>query len=134
MQSVNLYEEEVSTIVEDAMRCGKAAGVVSSKPILHATPGTFVSHSNNRKHFDQLRRSFRQVNPTLAIGTCARKFYPFPEDLQSMRDGPLSHTWSFFEQKPDVMAEVSAGSCLATPPSLWKLTPSCFVCRTSTME
>ena len=105
---MNLYEEEVSTIVEDAMKCGKAAGVVSSKPILHATPGTFISHSNNRKHVDQLRRSFRQVNPTLASGTCASKMYPFPEDLQSMRDGPLSKTWTLFEQKPTVMAEVSS--------------------------
>ena len=108
MLSVNLYEEKLSTIVEDAMRCGKAAGVVSSKPILHGTPGAFISHTNNRKQVDQMRRSFREVNPTFASGTCARELYPFPEDLQSMRDGPFSRTWTFFEQKPDVLAEVSS--------------------------
>ena len=108
MMSVNLYEEEISTIVEDAMKCGMAGGVVSSKPILHATPGAFIAHSNNRQNKDQLSRSFREVNPTIASGTCDRGFYPFPEDLESMRSGPLNRTWTLFEQKSSVLAEVRA--------------------------
>lgn len=106
MLSVNLYEEEISTIAEDAMKCGKAAGVVSSKPILHATPGAFICHSNHRLDSKQMWRSFRDVNPTFASGTCARDLYPAPDDIQSMRDGPLSRTWTLFEQTPDVLAEV----------------------------
>ena len=88
------------------MKCGKSAGVVSSKPILHATPGSFVAHSNDRNNKQQLKRSFREVNPTLASGTCAHDFYPFKEDLRSMRNGPLSHTWKLFEPKTNVTKEV----------------------------
>ena len=61
MMSVNLYEEDLSTIVEDAMKCGKAAGVVSSVPVLHATPGSFVVHSNYRKNGEQMQKSFEKV-------------------------------------------------------------------------
>lgn len=66
MLSVDLYEESVSTLVEDAMFCSKAGGVVSSVPIFHATPGAFITHSNSRGAFDTLRRNFLAVNPTLA--------------------------------------------------------------------
>jgi len=103
--AVDLYEQDVSTLVEDAMKCGKAGGVVSSVPILHATPGAFVSHSNYRKALDQLRRSFRKVSPTMASGTCGGGYYPFEEDLQSMRNGSLSSAWTLFEQSESVMAE-----------------------------
>jgi alkaline phosphatase len=66
MLSVDLYEESVSTLVEDAMICSKAGGVVSSVPMFHATPGAFITHSNSRGAVDQLRRSFVAVNPTLS--------------------------------------------------------------------
>ncbi|CAB9531076.1 Alkaline phosphatase H [Seminavis robusta] len=105
MVSVDLYEEPISTIVEEAMKCGMAGGVVSSKPVLHATPAAFIAHSNNRQQRDQLRRSFREVNPSFASGVCAREYYPYPEDLQSMRNGSLSRSWTLFEQKPSVLAE-----------------------------
>ena len=101
MVSVNLYEEEVKSILEDAMECGMAAGVVTSVPILHATPAAFLAHSNDRSNHEKLRRSFRQVNPTLAIGTCSDKLHPSDSDLESMRNGPLSSQWTLFEVKSD---------------------------------
>jgi hypothetical protein len=106
MMSVNLYEEDVSTLVEDAMMCGMAGGVVTSVPMLHATPGAFVSHTNNRSNRDSLRRSFERVNPTMASGVCGGRYYPFPETLQSMRNGTLSSQWTLLEQQGDVLAEV----------------------------
>ena len=66
MLSVDLYEESISTLVEDAMFCSKAGGVVSSVPMFHATPGAFITHSNSRNARDILRRNFLAVNPTLA--------------------------------------------------------------------
>ena len=66
MLSVDLYEEVVSTLVEDAMYCSKAGGVVSSVPMFHATPGAFITHSNSRNSREILRRNFLAVNPTLA--------------------------------------------------------------------
>ena len=66
MLSVDLYEESVSTLVEDAMFCSKAGGVVSSVPMFHATPGAFITHSNSRNAREIMRRNFLQVNPTLA--------------------------------------------------------------------
>jgi alkaline phosphatase len=66
MLSVDLYEESVSTLVEDAMFCKKAGGVVSSVPMFHATPAAFITHANSRGNVNTLRRNFLAVNPTLA--------------------------------------------------------------------
>merc|ERR1712179_689011 len=73
MMSVDLYEEHVSTLVEDAMACGKAGGVVTSVPIFHATPGAFIIHTNYRVDGDELKRSFLDVK--------AKKFYKGIEEL-----------------------------------------------------
>jgi alkaline phosphatase len=113
MMSQNLYEEDVSTLVEDAMYCGKAGGVVSSVPMFHATPGAFIIHTNFRSDRDSLRRSFERVNPTMASGACGGRYYPYPETLQSMRNGTLSSSWTFLEQNADVSAEVRTHICLS---------------------
>lgn len=106
MVSVNLYEEDVSTLVEEAMMCGMAGGVVTSVPLLHATPAAFITHTNNRSNRDSLRRSFERVMPTFASGVCGGDYYPYPETLQSMRDGALSSQWTFLEQNENITAEV----------------------------
>jgi alkaline phosphatase len=108
MLSQNLYEEDVSTLVEDAMYCGKAGGVVTSVPMFHATPGAFIIHSNSRSDRDQLRRSFEKVNPTFVSGVCGGDYYPYPETLESMRSGALSSQWTLLEQKNVTMAEVGS--------------------------
>lgn len=64
MLSLTLYEEKVSTLVEDAMYCGKAGGVISSVPIFHATPAAFIIHANYRSDREALRRGYLEVKPT----------------------------------------------------------------------
>lgn len=105
--SQDLYENERQTIIEEAMKCGMAGGVVTSVPMFHATPGAFVIHSNSRSNRDQLRTSWKSVNPTMISGVCGGRYYPFEEDLQSMRDGSLSSMWTLFEQNNMTLAEVS---------------------------
>ena len=107
MMSVNLYEEDLSTIVEDAMMCGKAAGVISSVPVLHSTPGSFVTHSNYRKNGPQMQRGFEKINPTYAAGGCASRYQPSDSHKESMTEGGLSEMWTFIHQDPAVPAEVS---------------------------
>lgn len=98
MVSVDLYEEKVSTLVEDAMMCGKAGGVVTSVPILHATPGAFVAHSNDRQNSAQLRRTFEIVNPTLAMGMCQGSLQPSESWKNSILNGSKSSEWTFLRQ------------------------------------
>jgi len=105
MMGVDLYEEKVSTIIEDAMMCGKAGGVISSVPVLHATPGAFVTHSNYRKNTLQLQNGFKEVNPTFASGGCASRYQPSEEHKQSMVDGALSNEWTFLHTDPSIPAE-----------------------------
>jgi len=105
MMSQDLYEEDVSTLVEDAMYCGKAGGVVSSVTMLHATPGAFVAHSNNRRDTDTLQKSFANINPTAAAGVCNSGYYP-KMFIESMESGPMSAEWTVLKQSKDVMAEV----------------------------
>lgn len=107
MLSQTLYEENVSTLVEDAVMCGKAGGVVSTVPMFHATPAAFFIHSNSRGNREQLRRSFLQGNPTMVNGVCGGRYYPADETLQSMRNGTLSSKWTLLEQSEDVLAAVS---------------------------
>lgn len=105
MMGVNLYEENVSTIVEDAMKCGKAGGVVTSVPVLHATPGAFVTHTNYRANGPQMQETFEKVNPTFASGGCASRYQPSEEHKNKMRPGgSLSNQWTLIEQSPDVLA------------------------------
>jgi alkaline phosphatase len=106
MMSQNLYERDVETILEEAIKCGKAAGVVSSVPMFHATPGAFIIHTNNRSNRDQLRTSWINSNPTLVLGMCGGEYYPFEETLQSMVDGSLSSQWTFLVQNNMTLAEV----------------------------
>ena len=75
--------------------------------MFHATPGAFVIHSNNRSNRDQLRTSWKTVNPTMISGVCGGRYYPYPEDLDSMRSGVLSSQWTLLEQNNQTMAEVS---------------------------
>lgn len=103
--SQNLYEREVETILEEAIKCGMAGGVVTSVPMFHATPAAFIIHTNSRSNRDQLRTSWKTVNPTLVIGVCGGKYYPYEEDLQSMMNGTLSKQWTFLHQNNDTMAE-----------------------------
>lgn len=99
MVSVDLYEEKVSTLVEDAMMCGKAGGVVTSVPVLHATPGAFVAHSNSRSNSQQLQRSFAAVNPTLAMGVCQGSLQPSESWKNSLLgNSSLSSQWTFLRQ------------------------------------
>jgi alkaline phosphatase len=105
MMSVDLYEEKVSTLVEDAMMCDKSGGVVTSVQMLHATPGAFVTHANYRKDRQTLQRSFNNVNPTLASGVCSGGYYP-EKAMESMRSGAMSSEWTVLQQSEDVRAEV----------------------------
>jgi alkaline phosphatase len=98
MISVDLYEEDVSTIVEDAMTCGKSGGVVSSVPILHATPAAFVSHSNNRNSGVQLSKSLESVNPNYVSGNCAGSLTPAMTHRTKMFNGSLASEWTFLFQ------------------------------------
>lgn len=105
MMGVDLYENPVRTILEEALSCDKSGGVVTSVPILHATPGAFITHTNNRRNKHHLQDGFREVQPTFAMGTCAGIYQPSKELKQSMIDGGLKSSHSFLFQNAAVLAE-----------------------------
>lgn len=78
---------------------------MSSVPILHATPGAFVTHTNYRKNKHHLQDGFREAEPTWAMGTCASRYQPSEELKQSMIDGALKDKYTFLHQDPAVLAE-----------------------------
>lgn len=101
MMSVDLYEEKVSTLVEDAMFCGKAGGVVTSVQMLHATPGAFISHANYRKARKTLQHQFTHVNPTMASGVCSGGYWP-ESSFESMKSGKMSSEWTVLTQDENI--------------------------------
>jgi alkaline phosphatase len=72
--------------------------------MLHATPGAFVTHVNNRGDREALQQSFKVVNPTMASGVCGGRYYPDEDTLESMRSGALSSQWTLLTQSPNVTA------------------------------
>merc|ERR1719230_1331284 len=91
MMSVDLYENPVSTLVEEAMQCGKAGGVMSSVPILHATPGAFITHAAYRKD-NAMNVETEKIQPTLMMGACASRYQPSDTHKASLGAG-------FFQSK-----------------------------------
>ena len=105
MMGVDLYENTVRNILEEAQSCDKSGGIMTSVPILHATPGAFVTHTNYRKNTHHLQDGFRETQPAWAMGTCASRYQPTEELKMSMVNGSLSSSHTFLYQDPAVLAE-----------------------------
>lgn len=105
MLGVDLYEQPVRNILEEAMACGKAGGVVTSVQLLDATPGAFLTHSLNRKNKHHLQDGFMRTQPSWAMGICDDKLQPSEEMKASMVNGSLSSSWTFLHQDENVLAE-----------------------------
>eukprot|EP00908_Phaeocystis_cordata_P006370 Transcript_16985.p1 GENE.Transcript_16985~~Transcript_16985.p1 ORF type:complete len:639 (-),score=228.90 Transcript_16985:220-2136(-) len=99
MMAVDLYENFVPTLVEEAMACGKAGGVMSSVPILHATPGAFITHAAYRKS-DVMNVQTNKIDPTLAMGGCASRYQPSDEHKDR-----LAAKGTFFSQQVGTSGE-----------------------------
>lgn len=59
---VDIFENSVETLAEQALGQGKATGVVSSVPFNHATPAAAIAHVNNRNKTTELSFDSRAGN------------------------------------------------------------------------
>ena len=50
--AVDIYEKDLTTILQTANRLGKSTGLVTSVPITHATPGAATATVNRRSKYD----------------------------------------------------------------------------------
>lgn len=50
--AVDIYEKNLTTILQTANRLGKSTGLVTSVPITHATPGAATATVNDRGKYD----------------------------------------------------------------------------------
>ena len=50
--AVDIYEKDLTTILQTANRLGKSTGLVTSVPITHATPGAATATVNRRNKYD----------------------------------------------------------------------------------
>jgi alkaline phosphatase len=109
MLSVDLYEEPKNTLIEDALFCNKAGGVVSSVPQLHATPGAFVTHSNSRGNTANLRQGLLGVNPTFVSYVSLLKLCIFEGTFVQRLLQPSSVSWY------PMLVELVAVHCIQLP-------------------
>lgn len=123
---VDLYERPVRNILEEALTCNKSGGIMSSVPILHATPAAFVTHTNYRKNQHHLQDGFKETQPTWAMGTCASRYQPSEELKQSMINGSLASSHTFLHQDPEVQAENFYDSIQDKDPDNGDHVLSCF--------
>lgn len=73
---VDIFEKDLVTIQQLAVKNGKSTGIVTSVPITHATPGAAQSTVNRRSKYDAdypaldniLQESLRQYQPTVLLG------------------------------------------------------------------
>lgn len=61
---VDIYEEDIESLGEEAREAGKSFGVVTSVPVTHATPAAAVSHVSHR---DKYTESSRVENYEIAL-------------------------------------------------------------------
>lgn len=77
--AVDIYEQQVETILQQSRAMGKSTGLVTSVPITHATPGAAASSVNRRNKYDNdfpaldniLQEAIREDQgylPTVLIG------------------------------------------------------------------
>lgn len=132
---VDIFEQAVETLAEQALSIGKSAGVVSSVPYNHATPAAAVAHVNQRNKYtpdsveaevdeygnpiEDYDNIFSQivevVKPTVVLGgghplTGAGERYTTEENLNELRNGVYDYT--FLERAPgaaETLAETAAG-------------------------
>jgi alkaline phosphatase len=73
---VDIFEKNLTTILQTAAKLGKATGVVTSVPITHATPGAAISTVNRRAKYDSeapvldsiLQDALLEFKPTVLLG------------------------------------------------------------------
>jgi alkaline phosphatase len=127
--AVDIYEQPVSTILEQAQELGKATGTVSSVPLGHATPAAAISHHNYRYRRDAdypnldntLQQALRETLPTLILGGG----HPIngsysnvrPSTLAALRDPAdgLYDQWTFIERGPDAADRLAAVAATIDP-------------------
>ncbi len=81
--SVDIFEKDLTTILQTAAKLGKSTGVVTSVPITHATPGAAIATVNRRAKYDEntataatpmpvldsiLQDALIQFKPTVLLG------------------------------------------------------------------
>ena len=73
---VDIFEQNLTTILQTAAKLGKATGVVTSVPITHATPGAAIASVNRRAKYDSeapvldsiLQDALLEFKPTVLLG------------------------------------------------------------------
>ncbi len=63
--SVDIFEKNLTTILQTAAKLGKATGVVTSVPITHATPGAAIANVNRRAKYDDNTATAANPMPVL---------------------------------------------------------------------
>jgi alkaline phosphatase/secreted PhoX family phosphatase len=112
---VDIFEEAVITLAEVALNAGKSAGVVSSVPINHATPGAAIAHVSHRNkyHEESVKDAngdpilpeddnifwdiLNDVKPTVVLGgghpAGPGSTYINPDNLAQLRNGETIYTF-----------------------------------------
>jgi len=66
----------LTTILESARLEGKAAGLITTVQVYHATPAAFASHVENRDLFDEIAIQLMQEDVEVLLGGGENKFLP----------------------------------------------------------
>lgn len=66
--SVDLNDQPIKTILEEASEKGLATGLVASSGITHATPASFIAHQPSRNNYEEIAAEFLNTNIDVFIG------------------------------------------------------------------
>ncbi|TFH38146.1 MAG: alkaline phosphatase [Bacteroidia bacterium] len=76
----------VPNLIELAHRQDLAGGVVSTSSVVHATPASFVAHSTDRNHYDDIALGYLKTKPEVFIGGGYRNFALRADSLNLIRE------------------------------------------------
>ena len=65
---VDVNNNPIKTLLEEASAKGLATGLVSTSSITHATPASFIAHQENRSMYEEIAADFLKTNIDVFIG------------------------------------------------------------------
>lgn len=73
------------TILEEAVKLGKATGLIATSEITHATPASFIAHQANRRDYEAIALDFLKTPIDLFIGG-GRNYFEVRSDKLNLSD------------------------------------------------
>ncbi len=109
--AVDMQQQPIKTILEDAEAKGLATGLVSTSAITHATPASYIAHQPQRSMYEEIAADFLKTDIDVFIGG-GKDHFTKRKDGQDLVE-ELKKKGYRYEEDMDVIRKVKKGKLAA---------------------